>query len=153
MPTTLVYENTPPKKSISGGLKRLDYLIEARPLSKSRAVSDIEILLCGLEQLHVIAAVHVFVQAVGNALGMAHLAQYPPIGRSDALYGPNGAVRVHINVHSGHSVFVNVLRSNPAVCRKLPHQFIAAQEAALAMGNWNGIYIPHLRPCKPRRTV
>ena len=88
-----------------------DFFIETKSLFK--------VLHSGLEQLDIILAGDVFVQAGADSLAVAHLAQDSAVGGRDALNGVQGAVGVEVDIGGGVAVQVNVLGGDLTVCRQL----------------------------------
>ena len=68
-----------------------------------------EVIHAALKQLLVFVAVHVLIQVVAAALGMAHLAQHAAVRAGDALHGIVAAVGVVAHVHGGLAGQVYIL--------------------------------------------
>ncbi len=103
--------------------------------------------------MQVVVPGYVPVQGGSNPLRMAHLAEYPAVRGGDALYGPDGAVGVSLDVHGGAALQIHVLGGNLPVLRQLLKQFRRAQEPPLPVGDRDADNLPHIPAGKPGRTV
>ena len=111
----------------------------------------LEVLDCGAEELHVVLAGNVAIELTADTLGVTHLTEDSTIGRGDTLDRADGAVGIEGGIHGGNAAQIHVLGSDLAVCGKLLHQFLACDEATLAVGDGNGVDLAHLCACKPGR--
>ena len=99
--------------------------------------------------MEVILSGDVPVQAGADTLGVAHLAEDPPVGGGNPLHSPGGAVGVEVWVHGGQALQVCVLGGNLAVFRQGFQKLRGTEEAALAMGSGDGADRPGGHPGQP----
>ena len=88
-----------------------------------------------------------------NALGVAHLAEHAAVRAGDAFDGQQRTVRVHVQVHARHAGLVHVLRGDLAVGLELGEHIVGGHEAALAVGDGDGVHVAHLGLRQPRGEV
>ena len=81
---------------------------------------------------------------------MAHLAQHAAVRGADALDGPVGAVRVERHLRRRDAVLVAVLRDDLAVVHQAAQLALAADEAALAVGDGDLVDIADVHARHPR---
>ena len=91
------------------------------------------------EQPHIVLTGDVAVEAGAGALAVAHLAQDPAVGGGDALDGPGGAVGVEGGVHGGRAGEVHVLGGDLPVRSQALQHLRGGHEAALAVGDGDGV--------------
>ena len=106
-----------------------------------------------LEQRHELVAGDVLVQAVAATLHMAHLTEDAAIRAGDALDAGDGAVGVDVEVHGRHACHVDVLRGDLTALAQLGQDVVVGDEAALAVGDGNGIELIRVALGEPRRQV
>ena len=68
---------------------------------------------------------------------MPHFSEYSAVRGGDSFNGADRIVGIEADVAGCVSVQIHILRGDLTVCRELSHKLLAAQEAALAVGNGN----------------
>ena len=84
---------------------------------------------------------------------MAHLTEDAAIRAGDALDAGDGAVGVDVEVHGRHACHVDVLRGDLTALVQLGQDVVVGDEAALAVGDGNGIELIRVALGEPRRQV
>ena len=103
-----------------------------------------EILRAGLKQRLMLVAGDVDAHEGAPALQMAHLTEDAAVRGEDALDGLHGAVGVRVNVHGGLAGSVDVLGGHLAAGDQVGDHLGGGYEAALPVGDGDGVQVAHL---------
>ena len=103
-----------------------------------------EVGRAALEEGLVLVAGDVDAYIGAPALRVAHLAEHPAVGGEDALDGLQGAVGVGVDVHGGRAGGVHVLGGDLAVGDQPLQLRLGGCEAALAVGDGDGVEVAHM---------